>query len=96
VNNAPLRQAPLFDDRSKIIPFRATRPAARTAGGAAPRPGARATLPNHRPAVRGCRPSRLASSRPQEKKAVNDDAPVARPATRLQAALLDAAFVAVG
>jgi hypothetical protein len=38
----------------------------------------------------------LRSPAAREKKAVSDDARVARPATRLQAALLDAAFVAAG
>ena len=98
VNNAPLRQAPLFDDRSKIIPFprdpasgknsgRRRSPSRRDSHSAEPPP----------PGLPGMQaPLDLRAPAPQEKKAVNDDAPVARPATRLQAALLDAAFVAAG
>ena len=98
VNNGPLRQAPLFDDRPKIIPF--PRDPASGKNGRRRRPPARretrAAEPGSpsRPGMQA--PLDLRSPAPQEKKAVSDDAPVARPSTRLQAALLDAAFVAGG
>ncbi len=98
VNNAPLRQAQLFDDRSKIIPF--PRDPASGKNGGRRRPAARReTRPAERPAALrpGMQPPLdLRSAAPQEKKAVSDDATVAPPATRVQAALLDAAFVAAG
>lgn len=97
-NGVPLRQAPLFDDRPKIIPF--PRDASRgKPGGRRRTPVRRETRPAEqtapvRPGMQA--PLDLRSPAPLEKKAVCDDAAVAPPATRLQAALLDAAFVAVG
>jgi uncharacterized RDD family membrane protein YckC len=88
----------LFDDRPKIIPF--PRDPIRAKGGARRRTGARRETP---PGQKDTAARRAADGQldlrppaPPQKKAVNDDAPVARPALRLQAALLDAAFVAVG
>jgi len=92
------RQTLLFDDRPKIIPF--PRDPIRRKTGARRRP----------PARRGLRPTKqaegvwpaaqarldLRSPAPPERKAVKDDAAVAPPAVRLQAALLDALFLGVG
>ncbi len=98
VNNAPLRQAPLFDDRSKIIPFPRDPASGKNSGRRRPQSRRESHSaeppPPGRPGMQA--PLDLRPPAPQEKKAVNDDAPVARPATRLQAALLDAAFVAAG
>ncbi len=99
LNSASLRQAPLFDDRPKIIPFPRD-PANSGRNGGRRRPTGRRDARPAEPPDPG-RPGRqapldLRSPAPLEKKAVSDDAPVARPATRLQAALLDAAFVATG
>jgi uncharacterized RDD family membrane protein YckC len=99
VNNAPLRQATLsFDDRPKIIPFPRDAASGKSGGRRRP-PARRETRPAERPAALGSGmqpPLDLRSPAAQEKKAVSDDARVARPAMRLQAALLDAAFVAAG
>lgn len=99
VNNAPLRQATLsFDDRPKIIPFPRDLASGKH-GGRRRSPSRRDNRSAEPPSPGGPgrqAPLDLRSPLPQEKKAVNDDAPVARPATRLQAALLDAAFVATG
>ena len=98
VNDAPLRQAPLFDDRSKIIPF--PRDPASGRNGGRRRQGSRRESRSAEPPTSSHpgmqAPLDLRPPAPQEKKAVNDDAPVARPAARLQAALLDAGFVAAG
>jgi uncharacterized RDD family membrane protein YckC len=98
VNSGPLRQAPLFDDRPKIIPF--PRDPIRGKMGTRRRSGVRREsrpaqhVPPVRPVVQP--PLDLRSPAPLEKKAVSDDAPVAPAAVRLQASLLDAAFVAAG
>ncbi|HXN47645.1 MAG TPA: RDD family protein [Bryobacteraceae bacterium] len=98
MNDAPLRQAPLFDDRSKIIPF--PRDPASGRNGGRRRQGSRRESRSAEPPTSSHpgmqAPLDLRPPAPQEKKAVNDDAPVARPAARLQAALLDAGFVAAG
>lgn len=97
-NGVPSKQVPLFDERSKIIPFPRD-PASGKAAGRRRTPVRRETRPAGRttPARQGMQaPLDLRSPARLEKKAVCDDAPVAPPSTRLQAALLDAGFVAAG
>ena len=87
-SGVPSRQAPLFDDRPKIIPF----PRDPAPGRSRPRwrpSGRRAS----RPLDDNQTPLDLRSPARPEKKAVNDDASVAPPIIRIKAALLDAAFV---
>ena len=95
--SGPPRQVPLFDDRPKIIPFE-TITRRRTA--------ARRQGPARRTAPRGEQPPAgepvaqppldLRAAAPLQRKAVNDDALVARPVLRLRAAALDAGFLALG
>ncbi len=88
----------MFDDRPKIIPFPLD-PARRKAGAGRRTVGRRESRPAERtaPVRPGTQaPLDLRSPAPPEKRAVRDDAPVAPPILRLQAALLDAAFVASG
>ena len=84
----PPRQAPLFDDRPKIIPF----PRERTRGGG----GGRRRPPGRRDSGAGQTPLDLRPPARLEKKAVIDDAPVAPAPARIQAAMLDLGIVGLG
>jgi uncharacterized RDD family membrane protein YckC len=93
----PPRQAPLFDDRPKIIPFESisrakNRPRRQPVDRRAPRPN------RQPPAVRpnAQAPLDLRSPAALERKAVSYDAPVAGPRIRLRAALLDALLLLAG
>jgi uncharacterized RDD family membrane protein YckC len=91
----PARQAPLFDDRPKIIPFESFAPQ-RT-------PRRRAPVTREGQLVAQAAATRIAqqpldlrSPAPREKTAVHDDSPAAMPAVRLSAAMLDAGFLFAG
>jgi len=91
----PARQAPLFDDRPKIIPFESLAPQRtrrRTpVRRAAPQPAVQAA-----PIRVAQQPLDLRSPAPREKTAVHDDSRAAVPALRLSAAVLDAGFLSAG
>ncbi|MGE5646725.1 MAG: RDD family protein [Acidobacteriota bacterium] len=102
VATGPARQAPLFDDRPKIIPFESIagrKTAARKQSAVRQRVVRReAQTGTQRIAATQAaqQPLDLRAPAARQRKAVSDDVPVAGPGPRLRAAVLDAVFVAAG
>ncbi len=94
------RQAALFDDRPKIIPFESLTRKGRSVSRPAPPPAPRSERPmqDPRPPARQTGQQRLDLRAPAQRprKTINNDATVAPLKLRLKAAALDALFIAIG
>jgi uncharacterized RDD family membrane protein YckC len=96
-SGGPARQAPLFDDRPKIIPFESiTGRTTRARKQSAVRRELRQSAPPAVTAHSAQQPLDLRAPAPRQKQAVSDDVPVAKPGVRLRAAMLDGLFTSFG